>query len=300
LFCLGEYTTARTHLEQMISFYEPQQHHHPLVFLRGSDAGLSALAYDACCLWCLGYPDQALKRSQEALALARELGHPYSLADVLYFAGCLFNKMRRDAQALKDNAEELMRLSNEKGFPGWLGAGHHFQGQALAMLGQVQEGMAQMREGMAAARSRGARCYFSESLRSLAEAQAKAGQPGEGLTTLAKALALVETTDERYCEAELHRLKGELLLVQGDKTEAEASLHQAESCFQYAVEVARRQRAKSWELRATVSLCRLWQQQGRMDEARQMLAEIYGWFTGGFDTPDLQEAKALLEELSRS
>jgi DNA-binding SARP family transcriptional activator/predicted ATPase len=300
LFCLGEYTTARTHLEQMISFYEPQQHHHSLVFLRGSDAGLSALAYDACCLWCLGYPDQALKRSQEALALARELGHPYSLADVLYFAGCLFNKMRRDAQALKDNAEELMRLSNEKGFPGWLGAGHHFQGQALAMLGQVQEGMAQMREGMAAARSRGARCYFSESLRSLAEAQAKAGQPGEGLTTLAKALALVETTDERYCEAELHRLKGELLLVQGDKTEAEASLHQAESCFQYAVEVARRQRAKSWELRATVSLCRLWQQQGRMDEARQMLAEIYGWFTGGFDTPDLQEAKALLEELSRS
>jgi DNA-binding SARP family transcriptional activator/predicted ATPase len=300
LFCLGEYTTARTHLEQMISFYEPQQHHHPLVFLRGSDAGLSALAYDACCLWCLGYPDQALSRSQEALALARELGHPFSLADVLYFAGCLFNKMRRDAQALKDNAEELMRLSNEKGFPGWLGAGHHFQGQALAMLGQVQEGMAQIREGMAASRSRGARCYFSESLRSLAEAQAKAGQPEEGLTTLAEALALVEATDERYCEAELHRLKGELLLMEGDEAEAEASFHQAESCFQHAVEVARRQQAKSWELRATVSLARLWQKQGRVDEARQMLAEVYGWFTEGFDTPDLQEARALLEELSRS
>jgi predicted ATPase len=299
LFCLGEYTTARTHLEQMISFYEPQQHHHPLVFLRGSDAGLSALAYDACCLWCLGYPDQALSRSQEALALARELGHPYSLADVLYFAGCLFNKMRRDAQALKGGAEELMRLSNEKGFPGWLGAGHHFQGQALAMLGQVQEGIAQIREGMAAARSRGARCYFSESLRSLAEAQAKAGQPGEGLTTLAEALAQVEATDERYCEAELHRLKGELLLMEGDKTEAQATFHQAESCFQHAVEVAHRQSAKSWELRATVSLARLWQEQGRVEEARQMLAEIYGWFTEGFDTPDLREAKALLEELPR-
>ena len=108
----------------------------------------------------------------------------------------------------------------------------------------------------------------------------------------------METTDERYCEAELHRLKGELLLMQGDKTEA--SFHQAESCFQHAVEVARRQQAKSWELRATVSLARLWQKQGRVDEARQMLAEIYGWFTEGFDTPDLQEAKALLEELSRS
>jgi len=110
----------------------------------------------------------------------------------------------------------------------------------------------------------------------------------------------VEQTDERHWEAELYRLKGELLLMQGHDAEAEASLHQAESCFQHAVEVARRQSAKSWELRATVSLCRLWQVQGRMDEARQMLAEVYGWFTEGFDTPDLQEAKALLEELSRN
>ena len=185
-----------------------------------------------------------------------------------------------------------MRLSNEK-VPGWSGEGTRFRGEALAMLGQVQEGIAQMREGMAAMQSMSARCYLSGTLCSLAEAQAKAGQPGEGLTTLAEALAQVETTDERYCEAEIHRLKGELLLMQGDKTEAEASFHKA-------IEVARRQQAKSWELRATVSLCRLWQQQGRMDEARQMLAEIYGWFAEGFDTPDLQEAKALIEELSRS
>ncbi len=119
------------------------------------------------------------------------------------------------------------------------------------------------------------------------------GLPPEGLTTLAEALALVEQTDERHWEAELYRLRAELLLMQGDDAEAEASLHKA-------IKVARRQQAKSWELRATVSLCRLWQQQGRMDEARQMLAEIYGWFTEGFDTPDLQEAKALLEELSRN
>jgi predicted ATPase len=290
LFCLGEYTTARTHLEQMISFYEPQQHHHPLVFLRGSDAGLSALAYDACCLWCLGYPDQALSRSQEALALARELGHPFSLADVLFYAGCMLNAMRRDAPALKDHAEELMRLSSEK-VPSWLGQGTWHRGKALAMLGQVQEGIAQMREGMAVDRPLGVRCYLSGALCFLAEAQAKAGQPGQGLATLADALALVEETDERHWEAELYRLKGELLLAQGDEAEAETSLHKA-------VEVARRQQAKSWELRTTASLARLWQQQGRMDEARQMLAEIYDWFTEGFDMPDLQEAKALLEELT--
>jgi predicted ATPase len=137
---------------------------------------------------------------------------------------------------------------------------------------------------------------LSSILGALAKAQARAGQPEESLATLAEALAMVEETDERYFESELYRLKGELLStqsMQGD--EAEASL-QAESCFQHAIQVARRQRAKSWELRATVSLCRLWQQQGRTDEARQMLAEIYGWFTEGFDTPDIQEAKALLDE----
>jgi predicted ATPase len=155
-----------------------------------------------------------------------------------------------------------------------------------------------MRESIVAYQSRGSWFYLPGTLRFLAEAQAKAGHPEEGLTTLAEALALVEQTDERHWEAELYRLKGELLLMQGNEAEAEASLHQAESCFQHAIEVARRQQAKSWELRATVSLCRLWRKQDRVDEARQMLAEIYGWFTEGFDTPDLQEARALLNELT--
>jgi predicted ATPase len=290
-FGLGEYTAARAHLQQVISFYEPQEHHQSLVSLRGLDAGVNALSFDACCLWALGYPEQALKRSQQVLALARELDHPFSLADGLAFGGCLFNEMRRDAPALKDNAEELMRLSNEKGLLGWSGTGTWHRGEALAMLGQVQEGMAQMREGMAFEQSMGVWCYLSGARGFLAKAQAKAGQPGEGLTTLAEALTLVEETDERHWEAELYRLKGELLLAQGDEAEAEASL-------QKAIEVARRQQAKSWELRATVSLCRLWQEQGRMDEARQMLAQIYGWFTEGFDTPDLQEARALLAEFA--
>ena len=290
LFDLGEYTTAQSHFEQMIAFNESQQHHQPFVFLRGVDAGLSATGFAACCLWCLGYPDQAQSRSQEVLALARELDHPFSLADVLCFAGCMFNAMRRDAGALKDNAEELEHLSNET-VQGWGGTGTCYQGEALVMLGQVQEGMAQIREGIAIKKSMFVRLHLPRTLGSLAEAQAKAGHPEEGLTTLGEALVLVEETDERHWEAELHRLRGDLLLMQGDDAEAEVSLKKA-------IGVARRQSAKSWELRASTSLARLWQKQGKVDEAGQMLGEIYDWFTEGFDTPDLREARALLEEFA--
>jgi DNA-binding SARP family transcriptional activator/predicted ATPase len=288
LFCLGDFKTAHAHFERVIAFYVPQQHHHSLVSLRGSDAGLSALAYAACTLWCLGYPDQALQRSQTALALARELNHPFSLADVLSYGGCLFNAMRRDAQALKDHAEELVRLSSDK-IPVWSATGECFLGRALVLLGQVQEGLAQLREGIAVVQSIGSRIDLSRALVSWVEAQVRAGQPEAGLATLAEALALVEQTDERYLEAELARLRAELLLMQGKEAEAEASL-------QHAIEVARRQSAKSWELRATTSLARLWQTQGKMSEARHVLAEVYGWFTEGFDTADMKEAKALLEE----
>jgi predicted ATPase len=290
LFGLGEYTLARDHLEQVLTFYIPEKHHHALVRLPGADAGVSAMAYQACCLWCLGYPEQAAKQSQKALTLARELGHPLSLADVLCYGGCLLNAMRRDAPALKQCAEELMQSAMDQ-VPAWLEPATLYRGQAVAMLGQVQEGMAQMREGIAASQSRGVRCYVSGVLCSLAEVQAKTGRPDEGLTTLAEALAFVEQTDDRHWEAELHRIRAELLLMQGREAEAEASLHRA-------IEVARRQQAKSWELRATTSLARLWQAQGKAEEARQMLADVYAWFTEGFDTPDLREAKTLLEELA--
>jgi predicted ATPase len=202
----------------------------------------------------------------------------------------VFNEMRHDAQALHDNARELKRLASER-FAGWLGSATWHWGEALALRGQLEEGIAQMREGLAIQQSGHERCYRSGPLLYLAEAQAKAGHPEEGLANLAEALALVEETDERYCEAELYRLKGELLLLQGNDAEAEVSL-------QHAIEVARQQQARSWELRATTSLCRLWQKQGKQQEARQMLAEIYGWFTEGFGTPDLQEARALLDELT--
>jgi predicted ATPase len=291
LFSQGQYARAHAHLGQTISFYEPKQHHGPLVQLRGSDSGVGALAYDACCLWCLGYPAQALQRSREALILARGFGHAFSLTDVLCFGGCLFQSMYGDAEALRDDAEELARISKGMEFSSFWGTGTCYCGEALARLGQVQEGIAQIREGLAARQSVGARCYGSGILGSLAQAQAEAGQPKAGLNTLAEALALVEQTGERYCEAELHRLRGELLRMQAHDTEAEVSL-------QKAIELARRQHAKSWELRASTSLCRLWQAKGRRAEAHRMLAEVYGWFTEGFDTRDLCEARALLQELS--
>jgi len=301
LFALGQYAAARAHLAQTIAAYEPQHHRAHLV-LHGSDAGLGALAYDALCLWCLGYPDQASKRSQEALARARELGHPWSLLDPLCYGGCLLSQISRDAQALKDHAEALMRLASET-VPTLLVLGLRYRGEALVMLGQIQEGMAQLRESVAAFQSKDFRLTLPGALGSLAEAQARAGQPQEGLATLTEAFELMEKTGERHWEAELHRIRAELLLMQGDEVQAglglpaEAGL-QAESCFQQAIEVARRQQAKSWELRATTSLARLWRAQGKVDEARQRLAAIYDWFSEGFDSADLREAKVLLEALS--
>ena len=304
---VGELVLARGHLEQVIAFYDPQQHG-SLAFIFGQDPGVSALAWAAWTLWLLGYPDQALERSQEALALARELDHPFTLGFALNIAGSFFHQLRREGQTAKERNEAMMQLSTEEGFPLFQVLGTTFQGWTQAMAGQVEAarpglvegGIAQMRQGLATWQAMGAGMQRPHLLALLAEAYGSAGQAEEGLDVLAEALTFVQSSDERYYEAELYRLKGELLLIQGNEAEAETSFHQAESCFQHAIEVARRQQAKSWELRATVSLCRLWQKQGRVDEARQMLAEIYGWFTEGFDTPDLQEAKALLEELSRS
>jgi predicted ATPase len=290
VFGLGEYTTARAHLEKTISFYEPR-HHRSFIFFGAADAGLSALAYDACSLWCLGYPEQASKRSQEALALAREVDHPFSLADVLCFAGCMFNEMRRDAEALQGISEELLRLASEKSMPTWLGMGTCFRGEAMVMLGNLQEGMARIREGIEIAQANEARLYLPRALGSLAQAQAKAGHPEEGMSTLDEALALLEETGERHWEAELHRLRAELLLAQGADAEAEPSL-------QAAIGVARGQQAKSWELRAATSLARLWQKKGKTRAALELLEPIYGWFTEGFDTRDLKEARTLLDELS--
>jgi len=289
-FCLGEFSIALDHLEQVIAFYKPEQHHSLLITLSAADLGLSGMAYAACCLWLLGYPEQALSLGKEAITIARKMKHTFTLADVLCFAGCFLNVMRRDALPLKENAEELLQIANEMNYPGWLGMAISFKGLGLALLGQIQEGIEQMREGIEIRLPKGIRLNLTEKLGSLAEMQSKAGTPDEGLASLTEAFALVEKTDEHYWEAELYRLKGELMLMQVDETGAEGS-------FKKAIQIARNQEAKSWELRATTSLARLWQKQGRTEEARQALVQIYQWFSEGFDTPELIEAKSLLEEL---
>jgi class 3 adenylate cyclase len=230
---------------------------------------------------------------EEALALARRLAHPFSLAAALHFSAHL-HQLRREPQAARAQAEAALALCTEQGF-GLYGAWSLLpRGWALAQQGEVTEGIAQIRQGFAGLRATGAGLTWPWWLALLAEACGTVGQLDEGLRALEEALAAVQHNEEGHYEAEVYRLKGELLLQ-----EAPAYQEAAEANFQQALAVARHQQAKSWELRAALSLSRLWQRQGKQEEARQLLAEIYGWFTEGFDTADLQEAKALLEELSR-
>jgi class 3 adenylate cyclase/predicted ATPase len=292
---LGEFGQAQGHAEQGIALYDPQLHaSHPSLY--GNDTRVGCLCYAALALWTLGYPDQALKRLQEALTFAQELAHPFSVAMASMSAALLY-QLRREPQEVKKWAEATMALAAAQGFVLYSAWGTSLHGWALAELGQRKEGMAQIRQGLDAYQRMGGEILRPSFLALLAKAYGKEGQTEEALALLAEAFHGEDHTGERLYEADLYRLKGELTLrskVQSPRPKAE---EEAEECFHKAIEIARRQRAKSWELRATTSLARLWQQQGKKAEARQMLAEIYGWFTEGFDTKDLQEARALLEEL---
>jgi predicted ATPase len=250
--------------------------------------------YAAWALWYLGYPDQGLVRSHEALTLAQQIVHPFSLGFALAFAA-MIRQFRREMRATQELAEATISLAQEQGFPYWRGLGALMRGWAVAHQGQVKEGIEQLTQGWTAWHATGAELHRSYFLTLFAEAHGTMGQPGKGLTILTEALVHIEHTGEQYYEAEIHRLKGELLLQQGLDNQAEA-----ESCFAQAIAIAQSQQAKSWELRASTSLARLWQQQGKHQEAYDLLAPVYHWFTEGFDTADLQEAKALLDVLSES
>ena len=285
---MGALASALTHLAQGMALYDPQQHR-ASAFRYGEDAGVICFSRAAWTLWWLGYPDQGLVRNDEAVTLAQQSAHPFSLGFALTSAA-VFHQCRREGRAVQEHAEAALSLATEQGFPLWRAFGSILQGWALAHQGQTQEGLAQIQQGLTAWRATGAeqsRPYF---LALLAEAYGAMGQPETGLTALAEALTLVEKTGERWYEPEIYRLKGALLLQQSADHHAEA-----QACFQQALAVARRQQAKSWELRAAMSLSRLWQRQGKRAAARELLAPIYGWFTEGFDTADLQEARALLE-----
>ena len=298
-FWLGELAEARAHSEHGIALYDIQQHRSLAFLYGGHDCGVCCRNFAALTLWLLGYPDQALKRSHEALALAQEFSHPLSLAEVLGY-GAWLHEFRREGQAVRDRAEALMELSTKQGFPYWLAQATVLHGWALAEQGQTsEEVIAQMRQGLLAYRTTGAEVARPHYLVLLAKICRKMEQAGEELRALSEALDWAHKNGGWFYEAELHRLKGEFLLnSERGMQNAELVHRSAEESFSKAIEIARRQQAKSLELRAVMSLSRLWQSQGKREQARQPLAEIYGWFTEGFDTADLKAAKALLDELT--
>jgi class 3 adenylate cyclase/predicted ATPase len=288
--CHGALPAARQHLEEAIARYTPDQRRAP-AFRTGQDPGVACRTHASRTLWLLGYPEQALARVHEALVLAHELSHPFSVAWARCFAA-LVSQLRRDVLAVHEQAEAAVVLATEQGFTQWVAMGTISRGWALAMQGRGEAGIAQVHQGIAAYRATGAALHVPYFCTVLAEISAHLGHTEDGLQALAEAHTLAEQHQERYWEAEVYRLRGVLFLQQPGTPQAEA-----EAWLQRALDVARRQEAKSLELRAAMSLSRLWQQQGKQAEARALLAPIYAWFTEGFDTADLQEAKALLEEL---
>jgi predicted ATPase len=287
---LGALPAARQHLEAGIALYTPDQRC-ARVFHIGQDPGVACRALAAQILWLLGYPEQALACRHEALALAHELSHPYSLTFARLWA-TIVSQLCRDVSAVHEQAEAIVALSTEQGFTHWAAWGTSLRGWALAMQGQGEAGVAQVRQGIAAWRATGAAMLIPYFCTVLADVADHLGRTADCFQALAEAHTLVKQHEERWWEAEIYRLRGVLLLRQPGTPWAEA-----EAWLQRALDVARRQEAKSLELRAAMSLSRLWQQQGKRAEAYDLLVPIYSWFTEGFDTADLQEARALLDAL---
>ncbi len=294
LFFLGEFSTASTHFDHALTLYcDDPRHAHPI--LHGVDPEVRALSFSAHVLWCLGYPDQSYIRAQASLALARKLSHPFSLANALVFLAQL-HQLRRETRFTQECADAAIALSTEQGFQMWQAWATILRGWALGKQGRGEEGIAQIHEGLSAYHATGGELGQPYLLALLAEAHADMGKPETGLSVLAKAMALANRTEERYYEADLHRLNGELILLHsGDQTRVTAMSEEAQACFQEAIAVARRQNARWLELRATLGLARLWQRQGEQDAARQRLTEIQGRITEGFDTTDWQQSKTLLD-----
>ncbi|MBV8358539.1 MAG: AAA family ATPase, partial [Deltaproteobacteria bacterium] len=293
LILLGEFAVSKEHLDQALEIYDPQLHHSHTFLYGGHDPGTCCRIQRGYVLWYLGYPDQALKSAQDGIRLAQTLSHPYSLAMTLD-GSAMISQFCRNARETLERADTAIAMARERGFPVMAAVSTLYRGWALAEQGNEAEGLSEMNRGLAAYRASGASLGLPYQLAHLAEVYSRTGQVQEGLNSLTEALALTEKTGDRRWLAELHPLKGVLTLqsTPGAQNEAEQSLHQA-------IAIARGQQAKSLELRATTSLARLLAQQGRRNEARSMLMEIYNWFTEGFDTADLKEAKALLDEVAQ-
>jgi tetratricopeptide (TPR) repeat protein len=288
-FYLGKLIDARTHIEEALSLWDPMFR---AVAASPEDPYVPHLLHFSRTLACLGYVNQARLRLGEALAEARQLS-PYGRAFALRHAWYVDWAIEGvdSARAMLRSADEVLAISTEQGFPWGLAAGNAMRGWCLGALGQPAAGIPLLLQGIAGLSATGAKLVLPFNLMTLAEVYGMAAQPEEGLDRLTEAAKLVETTQERWAEAEMHRLRGTLLLSMHEHTAAEDS-------FRLALRVAQQQSAKFWELRAATTLARLWHDQGKRTEARDLLAPIYNWFTEGFDTPVLQEAKALLDELA--
>ena len=302
---LGEYATALEHLEQLNMLYNPNTHQ-PLSVHYGENLKTAGGALTAWTLWYLGYPEQAGKASDEALRFAQDLASPVDLTWA-FIRSAWTHHHRQEVSVVEEYTAVGAALAAEHRLPFLAAVGRVLQGWTLCQRGQTEQAISQIRQGITAVQEAGAswgRPYF---LALLAEAYERDGQIEEGLGVLVEALGLVRKTDERFCEAELYRLRGELLLARDKRSQAAAGRpipatsatstapsSEAEDCLLLAIKIARRQSAKSWELRASASLSRVWQQQGKTQEARQLLDPIYSWFTEGFETQDVQEVKGLL------
>ena len=285
----GALVTAYQHVEAGLALYTPVQHHAQTELYGGHDPGVCGRSYGAKILWLLGYPDQAEQWNEAAVALAQELDHPSTLGHALQSAAGL-HQWQHDAQRTYERTTAALRLGATQGAPYQVAINTVRRGWAVAMQGQVAEGITQIGQGLAAWQALDTSQIRAGFLAQLAEVYGKAGRLAEGLAALDAGLDLIKATGGWLSEAEFYRLRGELLWRAGQPEDAEA-------CFRHALTLARRQQARSWELRAALGLSRCWQRQGKCTAAHELLAPIYDWFTEGFDTADLQEAKALLQEL---
>lgn len=292
LFSRAELNSCRDHAARGLALYDADAHRSHAFLYGGHDPGVCGTGTGAMALWLLGYADQALEQAREAVRMARALSHPMTLAVAQFFLMHV-HQFRRETRLVQAVAETLMALSKEQGFRPSLAAANVLHGWALASEGSHQPGIAEIRQGLAAWPATGSMSRLPDYLALLADAYRQTGQVDEGLRVLAEASECIEKTGERRWEAEIHRLRGELLIARSADHQREA-----EACFNSAIIVARRQQALSLELRAGAGLCRLSWRQGNSQQARQAFKGVYDRFTEGFQTPDLQDAAALLDELS--
>src|SRR5262249_9008956 len=278
---------ARRHFDQAIALYAPAEHR-PMLTRFSVDIGVLSLSYRSRIMWLLGYPEAALADAERALVDAREIGHAVTLMQLLATAS-LTHALRGSYATASAHVDELVALTDEKGALYWKAVGIMLQGKLFALTGRALDSVQTLTSGIAAMRSTGATLTVPESLSFLAMVHAELGQFDDAWRCIREAITTVEASKDRQWEAEVHRVAGEIALLAPEPDPAKA-----ETYFEHALTVAREQQAKSWELRAAMSMARLWRGQGRWQQARELLAPIYNWFTEGFDTLDLRQAKALL------